>query len=304
MMSEKKAIETRGLIKNYGRVKALKGVDLDVNCGEIFGFLGPNGAGKTTTIRCMLDMIRPQGGTIQVLGMDPQKDPVGVRARVGYLPGELSLEGNAKVINVLKYFDNLRGNNLDWDYVYSLAERIDLDLNRTVKNLSKGNKQKVGMVQALMHQPDLLILDEPTSGLDPLIQQEIYKLLHEAQARGATVFFSSHIIAEVEAIADRVAIIREGVIVEEAKPEQLVTMGMRRMRVRFIEPVDSPLSDVPGVTVVSHDWEDVVTYQVEGQLDGFIKALAAYPVSDIEIERSSLEEIFLTYYAGKELEVK
>jgi ABC-2 type transport system ATP-binding protein len=302
-MSDLKAIETRGLVKNYGRVKALKGVDLDVNCGEIFGFLGPNGAGKTTTIRCMLDMIRPQGGEIRVLGMDPQQDPVAVRARVGYLPGELSLEGNAKVLNVLQYFDRLRGNNLDWDYVRTLAKRVDLDLNRSVKNLSKGNKQKVGLVQAFMHKPDLLILDEPTSGLDPLIQQEVYNLIREAQERGSTVFFSSHIITEVEAIAERVAIIRGGVIVEEAKPEQLVTMGMRRLRVRFIEPVDTPLSDVPGVSIVSHDWEDVVVYQVEGQLDGFIKALAGFPVSDIEIERPSLEEIFLAYYAGKEQEV-
>lgn len=299
-MTDQKAIETHGLVKNYGRVKALKGVDLVVNCGEIFGFLGPNGAGKTTTIRCLLDMIRPQGGHIRVLGMDPQKDPVAVRARVGYLPGELNLEGNVRVQNVLQYFGRLRGNNLDWDYVRSLARRIDLDVTRSIKNLSKGNKQKVGVIQALMHKPDLLILDEPTAGLDPLIQQEIYLLLNEAKERGATVFFSSHIITEVEAIADRVAIIRDGVIVEEAQPEQLVTMGMRRLRVRFLEPVNSPLIDVPGVSIVSQDWDDVITYQVEGHLDAFIKALAAYPVSDLEIERSSLEEIFLAYYAGKE----
>ena len=303
-MNDSKAIETRGLIKNYGRVQALKGVDLEVNCGEVFGFLGPNGAGKTTTIRCMLDMIRPQGGEIRVLGIDPQEEPVAVRQRVGYLPGELSLEGNAKVLNVLQYFGRLRGNNLDWDYVHSLAKRIDLDVNRSVKNLSKGNKQKVGLVQAFMHKPDLLILDEPTSGLDPLIQQEVYTLIREAQARGGTVFFSSHIITEVEAIAERVAIIRDGVIVEEAKPEQLVTMGMRRLRVKFAEPIASPIKDVPGVSFISQDWDDVVTYQVEGQLDSFIKALAAYPVSDIEIERPSLEEIFLAYYAGKEREVK
>ena len=178
----------------------------------------------------------------------------------------------------------------------------DLDVNRSVKNLSKGNKQKVGVVQALMHKPDLLILDEPTSGLDPLIQQEIYLLLHEAKERGATVFFSSHIITEVEAIADRVAIIRGGVIVEEAEPEQLVSMGMRRLRVRFLEPVKAPFEKVDGVSVFSQDRDDIITYQVEGQLDGFIKALAAFPVADIEIERPSLEEIFLAYYAGKKQE--
>jgi ABC-2 type transport system ATP-binding protein len=291
------AVAISGLTKSYGKVQALRGVDLDVSKGEIFGFLGPNGAGKTTTIRCMLDLIRPQSGSIRVLGLDPQADPVGVRAKIGYLPGELSLEANLKVEALLRYFSSLRRNHVDWGFVEELARRLQLDLSVPVKNLSKGNKQKVGVVQALMARPELLLLDEPTAGLDPLIQQEVYRLLKEAQAAGATVFFSSHILSEVEAIAGRVAIIRGGVIVEEAEPSRLVSFAVRRVRVRFMKPVDaSALKEVPGVTALSNLDSDSVSLQVEGELDGLIKALANYPVSDFETERASLEEVFLAYY--------
>ena len=295
------AIEIQNLHKNYGRVQALKGVSLNVEQGAIFGFLGPNGAGKTTTIRCMLDTIRPEQGSIRVFGLDPQQDAVAVRSRVGYLPGELNLEGNQKVSDALRYFAALRGNNLDWAYVEELARRMDLDLQISIKNLSKGNKQKVGVVQALMHRPDLLILDEPTSGLDPLMQQEVYRLLREARQNGATVFFSSHIIAEVEAIADRVAIIRDGVIVEEAEPETLGHMDVRRIRVRFKQEVDeAKLKGFPDVSEVNRERRDVYAFTVEGEIDGFIKTLAGFPVSDLDVERPSLEEIFLAYYAGEE----
>jgi ABC-2 type transport system ATP-binding protein len=298
-MMSSTAIQILDLYKNYGSVQALKGVSLDVVGGSIFGFLGPNGAGKTTTIRCLLDMIRPQSGAIWVLGLDPQKDPVAVREKVGYLPGELNLEGNRRVSDILRYFGALRGNHMDWQYVDELASRLDLDLDISIKNLSKGNKQKVGVVQALMHRPELLILDEPTSGLDPLMQQEVYRLLREARESGSTVFFSSHIINEVEAIADRVAIIRDGVIVEEAEPETLGHMDVRRIRVRFKEAVDeNSLKVMPDVSNVLRERRDVFAFTVEGEVDGFIKALGAYPVSDIDVERPSLEEIFLAYYAG------
>ncbi len=296
------AIETRGLCKSYGKVEALRGVDLEVRCGETFGFLGPNGAGKTTTIRCLLDVIRPQGGTMRVLGLDPHADSVAVRARVGYLPGELSLEANLRVEEALRYFIDLRGNHVDWSFVRRLAERLELDLGTAIKNLSKGNKQKVGVVQALMARPELLLLDEPTSGLDPLMQQEVYRLLKEARAEGATVFFSSHIISEVEAIADRVAIIRQGRIVEVAEPGRLMNMAVHRFRLRFKQPVDlGPLAAVEGVSLVNANGASA-TLQVEGEVDRLIKALAAFPVADIETERPSLEEVFLAYYEaeGKE----
>jgi ABC-type multidrug transport system ATPase subunit/uridine kinase len=293
----------REFIGAYGRVKALLGVDLQVQCGEIFGFLGPNGAGKTTTIRCLLDLIRPDGGTIRVLGIDPQKDPVTVRSKVGYLPGELQLETNFTVEGQLRYLNRLRGRVVDWEYVREIAQRIELDLKMPIKNLSKGNKQKVGVVQTLMHKPDLLMLDEPTFGLDPLMQQQVLRMIAEAQERGATIFFSSHILSEVQEIAERVAIIREGVVVEVAEISTLINRSLRRVRVRFREAVDvSALVQVPGVTVISQDDGSTATLQVEGDMDGLIKALAEYPVSDFETEHPSLEEIFLAYYESNRVD--
>jgi len=296
-MTNSLAIYTNGLIKNYGNIRALRGLDLEVQRGEIFGFLGPNGAGKTTTIRCMLDLIRPQGGTIKILDLDPQIDPVAVLARVGYLPGELSMETNLRVESQLRYYNDLRSNRVDWGFTRQLAQRLELDLTMPIKNLSKGNKQKVGVIQALMSRPDLLLLDEPTAGLDPLMQQEVYRMLNQAKADGATVFFSSHIISEVEAIAERVAIINEGVIIEEAEPNQLVSMEVHRVWVRFKETIDpTPLTKVEGITLLSQSDGTSIQLQVEGDLDRLIKALAAFPVSDFETDHPSLEEIFLAYY--------
>ncbi len=296
-MSEEIALMIQGLTKSYGKIRALRGVDLKMPRGEILGFLGPNGAGKTTTIRCLLDLIRPDSGLVRVLGLDPQADPVAVRARVGYLPGELSLEANLKVADILRYFGDLRSEKLDWNYVRQLAERLELDLAMPVKNLSKGNKQKVALVQALMPRPELLLLDEPTSGLDPLMQQEVYRLLKEAQAGGTSIFFSSHIISEVEALAERVAIIREGLIAQEVEPSQLVTMRMRRVLVSFDRPVDlTPLENTDGVSLLSQRDSIAVTLQVDGTMDKLIKALAAFPVQDLKTERPSLEQVFLAYY--------
>jgi ABC-2 type transport system ATP-binding protein len=303
-MGETAAILTRGMIKFYGDFQALYGVDLEVQRGEIFGFLGPNGAGKTTTIRCLLDLIRPNGGTVRVLGIDPQEDPVTVRARAGYLPGELHLDENRTVEGSLRYFNDIRGGAADWGYVEELGERLDLDLRQTIKNLSKGNKQKVGVMQALMHRPELLIMDEPTSGLDPLIQQEVHRLLRESQSSGATIFFSSHVMSEVEAVASRVGIIRQGVVVEVAGTESLMNRALRQVHVRFKEPTDGKdLGDVPGVEILSQDDGQGIILQVAGEMDGLIKALAAYPVSDFETHRPSLEEIFLAYYEAGSKEV-
>jgi len=296
-------IRIEGLTKSYGRVQALRGINLEVRRGEIFGYLGPNGAGKTTTIRCLLDLIRPDGGTVRVLGMDPQADPVAVRERTGYLPGELQLEPNMTVEGVLRYFNDLRGNKADWGFVQQLVQRLDLDLRPLIKNLSHGNKQKVGIVQALMHRPELLLLDEPTLGLDPLMQREALRLLAEAQAAGTTVFFSSHILSEVQAVAERVGIIRKGVVVEVAETASLINRAMRHVSIRFRRPMDiSPLADIPGVTVLSQDDGTSVLLQVEGEMDSLIKALAAFPVSDFETERPSLEEIFLAYYEDDQKE--
>lgn len=296
-MSQQYAISAQGLQKNYGQVRALRGLDLAVRPGEIFGFLGPNGAGKTTTIRCLLDLIRPNGGTARVLGLDPQAEPVTVRSKVGYLPGELHLHDNMKVEKALRYLNSLRDGRADWNHVQQLAERLGLDLTATIKNLSKGNKQKVGVVQAFMHRPELLMLDEPTAGLDPLVQQEVLRMVSEAQEAGATVFFSSHVLSEVEEIADRVGIIREGRLVEVADTAELIERAVHRAHVRFKESVNiDALATVPGVQVLSRDDGTSAVVQVAGEMDELIKALARYPVSQFETEHTSLEEIFLVYY--------
>ena len=296
-MEQDLAIQTEKLVKHYGKVEALRGLDLQVKRGEIYGFLGPNGAGKTTTIRCLLDTIRPTAGRAIVLGLDPQQDPVGVRARVGYLPGELNLYSNMKVKSTLRLLNSLRANEANWDYVKEIATRLDLNLELAIKDLSKGNKQKVGVVQAFMHHPELLMLDEPTAGLDPLVQQEVLQMVREAKAEGATVFFSSHVLSEVEEIADRVGIIRKGELVEVAEPSSLIKRSMLRANIRFQRTVDpEPLTKVEGVRLLSRDDGMNITLEIEGEMDALVKALAAYPVSRIETELPSLEEIFLVYY--------
>jgi len=295
------AITIDGLEKYYGSFKALHGVDLKVKRGEILGFLGPNGAGKTTTIRCMLDLIHPQGGTISVLGLNPQAEPEAIKARVGYLPGELHLDENMTAQQIFRYFNRLRGNRSNWDYIEELSDRLKLELKTPIKNFSHGNKQKVGVVQALMHRPELVLLDEPTGGLDPLMQQEVLRMLAEAQGNGATVFFSSHIISEVQAVADRVAVIREGKIVEVAETASLLHRSMRQVRIRFQQPTEAEeLYKLPGVELIAKDDGLGVLLQVEGDMDALIKTLAKYPVNDFETERTSLEEIFLAYYKGEE----
>ena len=296
-MKKQPAIEIKQLHKSYGNVKALRGVDLTIEPGEIFGFLGPNGAGKTTTVRCMLDQIRPDSGSISIFGLNPQKQPVAVKQKCSYLPGELNLESGLKVRDQLKYFVELRGKHVDWKHVEALAERFELNLDLKIKNLSKGNKQKVGVVQALMHKSELLILDEPTSGLDPLMQQEVLNALKEAKQVGATVFFSSHIISEVEAIAERVAIIRKGVIAEIVSPEQLSAMQIRRVRVVFAEATPASAFDgLEDVIILPQEQDHILRFEVHGNIDAVIKAIAAHTVVDLTMERPTLEEAFLAYY--------
>ncbi len=300
-MSDKIAIQVKDLEKFYGKVHALRGVDLEVKRGEVYGFLGPNGAGKTTAIRCMLDLIRPQAGSISVLGLNPQKEPEAIKARVGYLPGELHVDENMTARQVFRFFNRLRGNRSDWAFIEELSERLKLELRSPIKNFSKGNKQKVGVVQALMHKPELLLLDEPTASLDPLMQQEVLRMLAEAQENGGTIFFSSHIISEIQAVADRVAIIREGKIVEVAETAALLNRSMRQVRIRFQQPTEAEeLYKLPGVEILAKDDSMGILLQVEGQMDTLIKTLAKYPVNDFETERASLEEIFLAYYEGEE----
>lgn len=299
------AISITGLVKYYGTVQALRGVDLQVSQGAIFGFLGPNGAGKTTTIRCMLDLIRPNSGSIAVFGINPQRRSVQVRSLVGYLPGELALDESLTGLQSLRLISAMRGNRTHWPYVYQLAQRLQLDLHTRIRNLSKGNKQKVGILMALMDRPPLLILDEPTLGLDPLMQHEVLSILTEVNQEGCTVFFSSHIMSEVEQIAQQVAIIRSGRVVEVASVQQLLQRSLRRVQVRFTQPIDpAPLQAIPGVSILHSHKGLEFALQVAGDMAPLVRVLANLPLRDLETERPTLEEVFLTYYGPSQEEPK
>jgi ABC-2 type transport system ATP-binding protein len=287
-----------GLTKYYGTVRGIEDLDLEVRSGEIFGFLGPNGAGKSTTISTILDFIRPTRGTATVLGMDSRNDSVAIHAGVGYLAGELVMYDKMTGRDMLGYLASLRRIDADAE-IASLAERFDLDLDRKIRTYSSGNRQKVGLVQAFMHRPQLLILDEPTNGLDPIVQQEFYALLREVSSEGRTVFLSSHILPEVERITDRAAIIREGHLIVVAEIEKLKQQAQRRLEVTFATPVVAPdfetLDTVQSVTVTDEGHTLVIT--VAGSVDPVIKKAARYEVVNIVSHDGDLESAFLAYYS-------
>jgi ABC-2 type transport system ATP-binding protein len=290
-------IEAEKLTKSYGTHRGIVDVDLEVQQGEIFGFLGPNGAGKTTTIRSLLDLIRPTSGRATVFGIDTTADPVAIHRRIGYVPGEFTLYDRLTGGQTIRYFANLRG-GVDPAYQASLLERFDLDPSRRFREYSKGNKQKVGLVIALQHQPELLMLDEPTSGLDPLIQQSFYQLVREAKAQGRTVFLSSHILSEVERTCDRVAIIREGSIVKTDRVEALRDLAHHQVELRFIgtAPVDE-FERLPGVSdVVAED--HVLRLRVTGSITPVVQTAARHELVDFVSREPTLEETFLAQYGS------
>jgi ABC-2 type transport system ATP-binding protein len=297
------AILTEELTKTYGRHRSrgIVRLDLEVRTGEVFGFLGPNGAGKTTTIRLLLDLIRPTSGRALVLGRDSRHETLAIQARSGYLPGELYLYPNLTGRETLRYLGNLRG-GVEWERVTELAERLDCDLDRKVTDLSSGNKRKVGLIQAFMHGPELLILDEPTSGLDPLVQHEFYRLLDEARAAGQTVFLSSHVLPEVQRVCDRVAFIRDGALVAVEDVAGLTKKAVRELQVVFAHPVPAAtFRDISGVTSVTGDGDDGRTLRltVTGSIDPVVKALAGHPVLDLVSELPDLEDVFMTFYGER-----
>jgi ABC-2 type transport system ATP-binding protein len=288
-------IRTERLTKSYGTHRGIVDVDLDVEPGEVFGFLGPNGAGKTTTIRTILDLIRPTSGRALVFGIESQVDPVAIHRRVGYVPGEFALYDRLTGGQTLTYFANLRG-GVDPAYQASLIERFDVDPSRRFKEYSKGNKQKIGLVIALQHRPELLILDEPTSGLDPLIQQSFYALVREAQAEGRTVFLSSHILSEVERTCDRVAIIRDGRLVKTDRVEALRDLAHHQVELRFIDAVPSAaFAALPGVSDVVVD-DHTLHLRVAGPITPVVQAAARYELLDFVSREPTLEETFLAQY--------
>mgnify|MGYP000038174055 CR=1 FL=1 len=288
-------IEIEALTKSYGSHRGIVDVDLVVEEGEAFGFLGPNGAGKTTTIRTLLDHIRPTRGRARIFGVETTADPVAVHRRIGYLPGEFVLYDKLTGRQTIEYFAHLRG-GVDARYQAALVERLDLDLSRRFKEYSKGNKQKVGLVIALQHRPDLLILDEPTSGLDPLVQQTFYEIIREAKAEGRTVFLSSHILSEVEKTCDRVAIIREGRLVKVGRTEDLRDLAHHQVELRFAGPVPraelAGLAGVSDLAIVDH----TATMRVSGSIADVVRVAARHEVVDFVSREPSLEETFLAEY--------
>jgi ABC-2 type transport system ATP-binding protein len=289
------AIATSGLTKDYGSGRGLFGLDLEVQPGEVFGFLGPNGAGKSTTMRLLLDLIRPTSGSARVLGLDARAESLEIRRRVGFLPGDLALYPKLTGRAVLDYFAQLRG-GVDQRVRDSLAERFDADLDRPVHQLSTGNRQKLGLIQAFMHEPELLILDEPIAGLDPLVQQSFHALLGEVSDRGRTVFLSSHTLSEVERVTHRLAILREGRLVVIDSLENLRKVAIQRLEFEFSEPIDpNEFRALPGVTEVRAA-ERTVTVGFEGPADAVVKAAAAHEVLAVRPREDDLEDIFLRYY--------
>jgi ABC-2 type transport system ATP-binding protein len=292
-------IRAEQLTKSYGQNRGIIDVDFSVEAGEVFGYLGPNGAGKSTTIRLLLDLIRPISGRLTIFGLDSRRKSVEIRRRMGYLPGDLRLYERMTGGDLLRYFGHLRG--LDGtQQAQELSERLDLDLGRRINELSRGNRQKVGIVQAFMHEPDLLVLDEPTSGLDPLVQETFYELVAEATDRGGTVFLSSHVLSEVQHMADRVGLIREGRLDLVDSVENLRARAFTHVEATFAEP-PSPdaFASVPGVQRADHDGV-VVRFALEGEIDRLLKTLARFHVKALDVREADLEDVFLARYRGEE----
>ena len=291
------AIRLDGLTKHYGAVRALSAVDLTVERGEIFGFLGPNGAGKTTAIRILLDLIRPTAGRAEVLGFDAQRQSLEVRRRVGYLPGDLRLYDRMTGLEFLELIASLRGEPVDVRYRDRLIARLQLDPGRPIGTLSHGNRQKVGIVQALMTRPQLLVLDEPTSWLDPLMQEEMQSLLREVTADGRSVFFSSHDLSEVEQVCSRVAMLRDGRLIDVVVPAEARRLAPQRFAVSFAAPPPrDAFAALAGVQLVSLAGAEVV-FEARDGVDALVRRLASFTVTRLETHELSLDELFRSYYA-------
>jgi len=291
-------VQAEQLTKHYHGERGVHALTFDVAWGEVFGYLGPNGAGKTTTIRLLIDLIRPSAGRARVFGLDPRSDGVEIRRRVGYLPGDLRLYERLTGREQLRYFASLRGMEGLGD-AELLADRLDLDLDRRILALSRGNRQKVGLVQAFMHRPDLLVLDEPTSGLDPLVQQEFYELVAETTRDGRTVFLSSHVLPEVQRIADRVAVIREGRLELVESVETLRAHAFTRFEVSFAAPPPPGAFDgLPAVRELERR-NATVRFALEGPADPLVKALARFEVLAIDVHEADLEDLVLALYRGE-----
>lgn len=299
-MNDRPAILTEGLTKHYGDVEALVDLNLEVRIGEVFGFLGPNGAGKTTMIRCILDLIHPTAGRAEILGFDSRADSVEIRRHIGYLPSDLSMYSDLTGRDMITYFANLRG-GVDRSHVSVLADRLQADLDKKVGDLSSGNRQKVGLILTFMNEPQLVIMDEPSTGLDPLVQREFQAMMREVAADGRTVFLSSHTLSEVQRVADRVGIIRNGHLVDVEFVGDLRSKAIRTVELQFDGPVEAAVFEtIPGVRdVVVTDHTAAMSF--DGKMDALLRAATQrYTLVDVSTQEANLEEIFLEYYRSQE----
>jgi ABC-2 type transport system ATP-binding protein len=289
------AILTESLTKRYGHRPGIEGLDLEVLQGEIFGFIGPNGAGKSTTIRLLLDLLHPTGGRASVLGLDTHRNGVAVRDAVGYLPGEFGLDTRMTGRQLLHYFSRLRGMD-DLGVAPQMADLLELDLDVAMGRLSRGNRQKVGIVQALFHRPKLLVLDEPTTGLDPLVQGAFLHALREARDEGRTVFLSSHVLSEIERVCDRVAIVRDARLVALETTDSLLEKRRKRVVLTFASPVDATtFAALPGVSdVIARD--NTISLRLRDGVDAVVKLAAQHTLVDLSVEHPRLDEVFMGYY--------
>ena len=292
-------IELQKLTKYYGKTRGIENVNLSVDEGEIFGFIGPNGAGKSTTIRTMLGLLFPTGGSISIFGKDAQTMGPEIRKNIGYLPSEVFYYDKMKVLDLLNYSASFYNHDCS-ERLHELAELMELDLKRRIEDLSYGNKKKVGIVQGLLHSPKLIMLDEPTSGLDPLMQQKFFELIKEENKRGATVFFSSHILSEVQELCSRVAIIRDGSIIKVEDMKTLRNDHYKKIRVKGSE-IDSSIFDMDGIMNMSKN-DGELRFFFKGDMNRLITAIGSQDIRDILIEEPTLEEIFMHYYEGRQPE--
>ena len=288
-------IQTEKLTKYYGRSRGIEDINLSVNKGEVFGFLGPNGSGKTTTIRILLDFIRASSGRARLFGMDTHADSTRIKTGIGYLPGEYGMYEKMTAAEYLQFLGALRSDE-EPRLKDELVERFGLDTSPRIKSLSHGNKQKLALVQAFMHDPELLILDEPTSGLDPLIQQRFYELILEMKERGRTVFFSSHILSEVERVCDRVAILREGKLVALHEISDLKKFRLKTIEVTFKQELDESTFRLEGVRKIEKN-AHIIRLWADANINTILRTISEHPIDNISCRDASLEDIFLEYYS-------
>jgi ABC-2 type transport system ATP-binding protein len=292
-------IELENVTKMYGSARGVEDVTLNVQPGSVFGFLGPNGAGKTTTISMMVNLIKPTSGTIKIFGLDNQQEGRAIRSRVGFLAGDMALDRSLTGMQQLEYLGNLRG-NFDKKYAMELAKRLNCKLNRKFKTLSRGNKQKIALIAALMHKPELLILDEPTSGLDPLVQAEFNKIILDHKKAGGTAFISSHVLSEIQELCDQVAFIREGKIITNRPLHEITRAAPKQVRLTIEN--GNPKDYLKGLKGVSHTKShgQTISFAYQGNQAALVKKLGSCPIIDVSIQDSDLETIFMKFYEGKE----